>query len=251
MDKDNFFNEVIRVKFYAVKSGRKPGIYRTWEETKKQVDGFSGAEYKSFDKVTDATEYMNFGKEERDRVMEKDENALNEAANKIIKFNPKSDDYFAYVYTDGGTRNSGAGVKGGSVAPTDKAAWAYLIEWNGKRISNSGGEYGATNNKMEQTGFINALEKLIELGFNEKKLMFRLDSKYVLQPITEGWLEGWKKRGWKKSSGELANVEEWKKIDKLLANFPDAHFEWVKGHANHPGNEFVDGLLNQYMDEEM
>ena len=57
--------------------------------------------------------------------------------------------------------------------------------------------------------------------------------------------------GWKKSSGELANVEEWKKIDKLLANFPDAHFEWVKGHANHPGNEFVDGLLNQYMDEEM
>ena len=43
------------MKFYAVKKGRTPGVYLTWEDAKKQVDGYSGAEYKSFAKITDAT----------------------------------------------------------------------------------------------------------------------------------------------------------------------------------------------------
>ncbi|EFG55038.1 ribonuclease [Lactobacillus amylolyticus] len=252
------------MKFYAVKKGRKPGIYRNWDEAKAQVDGFSGAEYKSFAQITDATDYLNWNKETQGQEIRKDEDNLQNAIKKIVNTSKKlpvqtktvkarnsnPNDYFATIYTDGGTRNTGV-YKGGHVKKTDKAAWAYRIEWGDQEVHGAGGEYGATNNKMEQTGFINALKKLIELGFNDKKLLFVLDSQYVLNAINKGWLKSWKKRGWKKSSGPLANKEEWQEIDRLLTKFPNAKFEWTKGHANNAGNEFVDHFLNKYMDEKM
>lgn len=261
------------MKFYAVKNGRQPGIYYTWEEARKQIIGFSKAEYKSFTQITEATDYLNWDKKKLLQMSKKNEDNLQNAINKIIdksKQTPKpaikhkaqlsskqnvtvsnSNDFFATVYTDGGTRNSGAGHKGGKVAVTDKAAWAYRIEWAKKETHGVGGQYGATNNKMEQYGLINALKKLIELGFNQKDILFILDSKYVLNPINKGWLKSWKKQNWKKGSGKLANKKEWQTIDRLLSKFPHAKFTWTKGHANNQGNEFVDHLLNEYMDEQM
>lgn len=253
------------MKYYAVKKGRVPGIYRTWDEAKEQVDGFSGAEYKSFDKITDATTYLNWNKETQPDVVKEDTlaNAIEKIKNKANekesmplqdlkpvkeKVKPTERDFFATIYTDGGTRNTST-YKGGHVKPTDKAAWAYLIEWDGKQDYKAGGEFGATNNKMEQTALIEALKRLIELGFNDKKLRFVLDSKYVLDAINKHWLEGWKRRGWKKSSGPLANIPQWQEIDKLLKEFPNAQFDWTKGHANNRGNEFVDHALNKYMDQ--
>ena len=137
---------------------------------------------------------------------------------------------------------------------TDKAAWAYLIEWqeDGQQKStyNSNGEFGATNNKMELTALIEALKKLLELGFNEKPLLFVLDSQYVLNPITKGWLKKWKKRGWTKSTkGAIANLECWQELEQLLSKFSQTKFEWTKGHANNRGNEFVDHTLNKFMDQ--
>ena len=153
------------MKYYAVKNGRTPGVYRTWEDAKKQVDGFSGAEYKSFEKITDATEYLDWNKETQPDIVKED--SLSNAIKKIksasgaSQANSKtSADYFATIYTDGGSRNTGV-HKGGHVNETDKAAWAYLIEWDNGRTYGSGGEFGATNNKMELLGLINALEKLI------------------------------------------------------------------------------------------
>ena len=258
------------MKIYAVKKGRKPGIYRTWDEAKTQVDGFSGAEYKAFSQITDATDYLNWNKETQGEEICKDEDTLQNAIRKIVDTSQKvskqtnlpvqtqtskiknsnPSDYFATIYTDGGTRNTGV-YKGGHVKKTDKAAWAYRIEWDDHEVHGAGGEYGATNNKMEQTGFINALKKLIELGFNDKKLLFMLDSQYVLNAINKGWLKSWQKRGWKKARGPLANKEEWQEIARLLTKFPNARFEWTKGHANNAGNEFVDHFLNKYMDEKM
>ena len=98
---------------------------------------------------------------------------------------------------------------------------------------------------------INALKKLIELGFNENHLLFVLDSKYVLNAINQHWLASWKKRGWKRSGGPLKNVAEWQELDRLLKHFPDSTFEWTKGHANNRCNEFVDHELNRYMDNKM
>lgn len=259
------------MKFYAVKKGRQPGVYRTWDEAKKQVDGFSGAEYKSFEQITDATEYLDWNEKTQGEVLQKDEDTLQQAIKKIKQksINVKNDvvapqrkkavqkqahsnpqDYFATTYTDGGTRNTGV-FKGGHVKKTDKAAWAYLIEWDEQKVHGAGGEYGATNNKMEQTALINALKKLIELGFNERHLLFVLDSQYVLNAINKHWLAGWKKRGWKRSNGPLKNVPEWQELDRLLQQFPDSKFEWTKGHANNRGNEFVDHALNRYMDQKM
>lgn len=256
----------VAMKIYAVKKGRVPGVYRNWDETKKQVDGFSGAEYKSFENITDAIDYLGWQEKSREETINIKDDTLENAIEKIkhnskkpVKAtknkktkmqNTQSTEYFATTYTDGGTRNTGV-YKGGHVKKTDKAAWAYLIEWNGGSESGSGGEYGATNNKMEQTALINALKKLIELGFNEKHLLFVLDSKYVLNAINQHWLQGWKKRGWKRSSGPLKNVPEWKELDRLLQSFPDSTFEWTKGHANNRGNEFVDHKLNEYMDKNM
>lgn len=252
------------MKFYAVKNGRVPGVYRTWDEAKKQVDGFSGAEYKSFENITDATDYLDLNKETQQDILQKGEDTLQNAIAKIkqesnrVKNKPQAKktkahqtaDFFAVTYTDGGTRNTGV-YKGGHVKKTDKAAWAYLIEWDDQEVHGSGGEYGATNNKMEQTALINALKKLIELGFNQKHLLFVLDSKYVLNAINQHWLAGWEKRGWKRSGGPLKNVAEWQELDRLLKHFPDSTFEWTKGHANNRGNEFVDHELNRYMDNKM
>lgn len=252
------------MKFYAVKNGRVPGVYRTWDDAKKQVDGFSGAEYKSFENITDATDYLGLNNGTQGDILQKGEDTLQNAIAKIkqesnrVKNKPQAKkvtahstvEFFAVTYTDGGTRNTGV-YKGGHVKKTDKAAWAYLIEWDDQEVHDSGGEYGATNNKMEQTALINALKKLIELGFNEKHLLFVLDSKYVLNAINQHWLAGWKKRGWKRSGGPLKNVAEWQELDRLLNHFPDSTFEWTKGHANNRGNEFVDHELNRYMDNKM
>lgn len=263
------------MKFYAVRKGRTPGVYRTWEAAKEQVDGFPNAEYKSFAKVTDATEYLNWDQSTIKQVFQKDEDSLEQAIAKVqaesrmLKQKAKtphkepqaagpsedvgSHKFFATTYTDGGTRNTG-NYKGGHVKNTDKAAWAYLIEWQNQDQKQSAydanGEFGATNNKMELTALIEALKKLLELGFNQKPLLFVLDSQYVLNPITKGWLKGWKKRGWKKSSqGAIANLSCWQELDHLLSQFTDTKFEWTKGHANNRGNEFVDHALNEFMDQ--
>ncbi len=103
---------------------------------------------------------------------------------------------------------------------TDKAAWAYLIEWDEQKVHGAGGEYGATNNKMEQTALINALKKLIELGFNKQHLLFVLDSQYVLNAINKHWLAGWKKRGWKRSNGPLKKCSRMARIGSSAPAIP-------------------------------
>lgn len=120
------------MKYYAVKKGRTPGVYRTWEDAKKQVDGFSGAEYKSFEKITDATEYLDWNKETQPDIVKEDSlsNAIKkiqaakivpQAKKKKIKKTSSNNpaDYFATIYTDGGSRNTGV-HKGGHVNKTDK-----------------------------------------------------------------------------------------------------------------------------------
>ena len=154
------------------------------------------------------------------------------------------------VYTDGGSRNTG-NVKGGSVKPTDKAAWAYLIvdKTRNLQLSDSKGEFGATNNQMEITAVLMALRALYKKSLQEEEILLVSDSQYVLNSIQK-WLPGWKKNGWKNASKkEVKNKELWIQIDKALPFFPNIRFEWTKGHANDAGNNFVDELLNETMDK--
>lgn len=152
------------------------------------------------------------------------------------------------IYTDGGSRNTG-NVKGGQVKASDKAAWAYLIELEDRKISDSKGFLGATNNQMELTAVLEALRQLYRLGLNQEQITLISDSQYVLKGIQE-WLAGWKAKGWQTSNKKpVKNLELWQAMDRALQYFPNIDYRWTKGHAGDSGNEFVDELLNQTMDQ--
>ncbi|WP_129044522.1 ribonuclease H family protein [Companilactobacillus metriopterae] len=225
-------------KYYAVRIGKNPGIYNTWAECKAQVDGFVGARYKSFTSLSEAEDFI-----KNDTYTPK---TKKETSKKFEYSN--LDDFELVVYTDGGSRNHG-NVKGGHVLSSDKAAWAYLIKTSNEKIEDSDGEFGATNNKMEITALIESIKKINNLELNDKKVIFILDSQYVLNAIIKGWLVSWKANGYKKSDGKVpANLELWKELDELLPTIPNKSFEWTKGHDNDAGNNRVDELLNLTMD---
>ncbi|KOY78793.1 viroplasmin family protein [Apilactobacillus kunkeei] len=218
-------------KFYAVRKGKKPGIYKTWDECKNQVNGFPGAEYKSFKTKSEAKSYMGIAKPAK------------KAATNMAKSGSIT------LYSDGGSRNHGNKL-GQHVKDDDKAAWAYLILRNGKKHYASDGEFGATNNKMEVLGLVNALQYIIDQGWQDESIDAILDSKYVLDSITKGWLNSWRRRGWKKSDGTvIKNKNEFMQLSVLLGQFKRLNFKWTKGHADNEGNNFVDKLLNDTMDD--
>lgn len=223
-------------KYYAVRHGRKPGIYLTWPECKKQVEGFTGARYKSFPDKAQAQAFLD-GKDSYSKKKTTKQKVSN------------IEDFDIVVYTDGGSRNHG-NVKGGHVKDSDRAAWAYHINNHGQVYEGTDGEFGATNNRMEIMALIQSIKRLNELKINQQNAIFVLDSQYVLNAITKNWVNGWKRRGFKKADGKVvANVELWRELDQLLPTVPKKTFEWTKGHAENVGNNRVDQLLNETMDK--
>lgn len=116
--------------------------------------------------------------------------------------------------------------------------WGAILRCDGREKELSGGESHTTNNRMELSGVINALSALKY----PCKVRLTTDSKYVVDGITKGWAQGWKKRGWKKSDGKPAlNPDLWGQLLELLA-VHDVEFCWIKGHAGHEENERCDRL---------
>ena len=106
-----------------------------------------------------------------------------------------------------------------------------------------------TNNKMELTGAIKALEYLLEHDYEDTAVHLYTDSTYVVKGINE-WIKGWKARGWRKADKKAPeNLELWQKIDELTHSFSNLNLHWVKGHAGHPQNERCDQLANIALDE--
>ena len=131
------------------------------------------------------------------------------------------------IYTDGAcSGNPGPG------------GWGAILSYNGHELELSGGEANTTNNRMELTAVIRALQKLKEPCIVE----LYSDSKYVLDALEKGWAWGWKKRGWIKSDKKPAlNPDLW---DRLL-ELTDIHslrYHWVKGHAENEYNNRCDEL---------
>lgn len=230
-------------KFYAVKKGRHPGIYNSWPACQKQVSGYQGAVYRGFMDEPAAKAWL-----------ENQSPASQGSPAKQLQLdlgigNPPAEPAAIRLYSDGGSRNHGNKL-GQHVKSNDKAAWAFLIERHGKQLTGSDGEWGSTNNRMELLGLINALETILEHGWEKETILATLDSHYVLDPIVKRWLYGWQRRGWQTSAGKpVANQELWQEILKLLPRFKTLRFQWTKGHAENAGNNIVDELLNQTMDE--
>ena len=108
-----------------------------------------------------------------------------------------------------------------------------------------GGHKDTTNNRMEMTATIRALEA-IKPGYKGEITLWT-DSTYVLKGITE-WIVGWKKRGWKNSQKKpVKNIDLWKELDALNARHT-VEWKWVKGHAGVDGNERADALAAQGVD---
>lgn len=116
--------------------------------------------------------------------------------------------------------------------------WGAILEYNGVEKEISGGERNTTNNRMELTGVIKALETLKEPCVVE----LYSDSKYVIDALTKGWARGWQKRGWVKSDKKPAlNPDLWQRLLELT-DVHTVHCHWVKGHDSNPKNNRCDAL---------
>lgn len=135
------------------------------------------------------------------------------------------------IYTDGACRgNPGPG------------GWAALLLFGEHERELSGAEAATTNNRMELTAAIRALEAM------KRPVQARIftDSQYVRQGILE-WVPNWKRRGWKTADKKpVKNVELWQRLDAALATH-DISWHWVKGHAGHNDNERADELAREGM----
>ncbi len=116
--------------------------------------------------------------------------------------------------------------------------WGAVLRYNGVEKELFGGELSTTNNRMELTAVIKALEALKEPCC----VTLTTDSKYVADGIDKGWAKSWQKNGWRKSDKKPAlNTDLWQRLLELL-EIHTVKIVWVKGHAGHPENERCDTL---------
>lgn len=136
------------------------------------------------------------------------------------------------IYTDGAcSGNPGPG------------GWGAVLVYNGKEKELSGSEKNTTNNRMELTAVIMALNALNQ----PCEVKLTTDSKYVCDAVNKGWVYSWRKNGWRKSDKKPAlNVDLWEELLSLLEKH-EVQFIWVKGHNGHKYNEICDTLaVNEY-----
>ena len=206
-------------KFYAVKRGRKTGLYTVWAECAAQVKGFQGAVYKGFMTEEEARAWLGGA----DVRSEQPRAAAEMAA-------PSAPDADYIIHTDGSCLRNPGGAGG----------WAAVIETaaTGAVEEKSGGAPETTNNRMELTAALMALSAVPEGA----RVALYTDSQYLKNAFTKFWLPAWKKRGWKKADGEpVLNQDLWVQLDAAFAA-RQVQFHWVKGHAGNPRNERCDVL---------
>ena len=206
-------------KFYAVKRGRKTGLYTVWAECAAQVKGFQGAVYKGFMTEEEARAWLGGA----DARTEQPRAAAMTTA-------PSAPDADYIIHTDGSCLRNPGGAGG----------WAAVIETaaTGAVEEKSGGAPETTNNRMELTAALMALSAVPEGA----RVALYTDSQYLKNAFTKFWLPAWKKRGWKKADGApVLNQDLWMQLDAAFAA-RRVVFHWVKGHAGNPRNERCDAL---------
>jgi ribonuclease HI len=116
--------------------------------------------------------------------------------------------------------------------------WAAVLVYGDTRKELSGGFARTTNNRMELTAVIMALESLTK----PSRGVLYSDSKYFLDALNQGWLAKWKRNGWKTAAKKpVKNRDLWMRLDPLLEKH-DLELKWVKGHSGDPENERCDEL---------
>ena len=225
---------MVKPKFYAVAVGRRPGIYTQWSGdagAQAQVHGFAGARFKSFPTREQARQFIAQGGQpqpgHRRARTPSSQRPPSTAASRAAAL---CDENRIVIYTDGSSLgNPGPGGYGVVIALPD-----------GER-EYSGGYRLTTNNRMELMACIVGLEVIT----SPAAVALHSDSRYVVDGVTKGWARGWRRRGWRKSSGQQAlNVDLWERLLSQCERH-DVMFVWVKGHAGNPGNERCDQLATR------
>lgn len=221
-------------RFYAVRAGRAPGIYHTWDDCKKQVDGFPGAQYKGFATEAEARSFINtsvgFGKVPAESV----EKSANRRSKKTsfpmeqLSLAPENNEGYVVIYTDGSCLKNPGGPGG----------YAAVIRHNETVTELVGSEEATTNNRMEMRAAIEGLRFFAE----PTAVALHTDSQYLRKGFAEGWVAKWKRNGWITQAGTpVLNQELWQELDRLNT-FHQVAWRWVKGHDGNPMNERCDEL---------
>ena len=198
-----------KTKYYAVKTGKKPGIYLTWNETKEQILGFPNAKYKSFKTKEEALNYLNNNTSNKrvDSIEKQVNNLLNEGK--------------TVIFTDGSYEKE-----------KNIGSWAFIILRKNKRSLKASGlvtndEFLESHNIAgEVYAVINAVKYSSQKGFDD----------LVIFHDYEG-LANWYDGSWDtKKSISMEYVKALKKFNLRI------EFVWVKGHSNIYYNELVDKL---------
>lgn len=142
---------------------------------------------------------------------------------------PRPADKKVYIYTDGAcSGNPGPG------------GWGALLIYGKHQKEICGGEADTTNNRMELTAAIKALETLKR----PCEVHLHTDSQYLRDGITK-WIHQWKQRGWRTADKKpVKNADLWQALEIVLAPH-QVEWHWVKAHNGHPENERADALARQ------
>ncbi len=216
--------------WYAVRSGRNPGIYNNWGECKLQVDGFKGPVYKKFTNYDDAHQFLRSGTTKNTREEITHVNEINQEA--------------VELYTDGACFNNGY--------PTAQAGiGVFFGDNNPRNISDplpcnlvQNGDY-PTNQVAELYAIARAMEVcLAEHSIRTKPIILYTDSKYSINCLTR-WISTWEKNCWILTNGKAVKHQHLLRAMKLQMQNLNIIFRHVPAHRGIYGNEQADSLAVQ------
>jgi ribonuclease HI len=216
-------------KFYVVWRGEKTGVFSDWPTTLALVDGFPGAQYKSFPTLAEAESAFRRGAPARTSAPtagSKPRVARTDHADAVAAFD-------TVIFCDGACEpNPGKAGSGMAVYRAGVLAGLWYGAYNP----------AGTNNTAELNALLQAL-MLAKLELDaDRTVQVRSDSSYGLNAVTK-WAAGWKKRGWRKADGEIKNLEIIQLLHALYLEIEeDVNLEHVSAHVGIEGNELADRM---------
>ncbi len=240
-----------RKQYYAVKSGREPGIYLTWEECKAQVDGYTNAQYKGFASLAEAEAYMGYLKKAPppgpkpagptlfDKPGAPSKSSKSSATKKSRGTLPGMNEAQALemLETNDGRKHVVIYTDGACLGNPGPGGYGVVMLHGEQRKEFSRGFRLTTNNRMEMLACIVGLQALKE----PSAVSLYSDSQYVINSMTKGWALGWKKKNWMRNDEPVPNADLWKQMLELC-NKHKVKFNWVRGHSGNKENERCDQL---------
>lgn len=265
-----------KFKVYAVRIGRRPGIYHTWKECQEQTDRYPGARFQSFARMEDAQAFLHgaivkegtpsernqLGKRERsaspgplpsakrvpqmkkpmaskvNRPPSSPEHYDPELEKNMAAWEATQDDTYVEVYTDGSSLGNGSGSSTAGYG-------VYWVEERFHHLNQACRLAGPvqTNNRAELTAILMAIHLHPEPF---KPLRIWTDSRYAINCINK-WMPLWRKNGWKRlQDKDVSNKDLLQDIEEAMSHCKKRPLlEYVKGHAGALGNEMADKLANQ------